>query len=58
MIVKEKANRPPDKFAYVRDTPSRGYWAKKAAGQRVKKIQLPNRSADELIEIRPNPFND
>jgi hypothetical protein len=38
--------------------PPRGYWAKKAAGQRVKKIQLPNRSADELIEIRPNPFND
>ena len=38
--------------------PPRGYWAKKAAGQRVKKIQLPNRNADELIEIRPNPFND
>ena len=38
--------------------PPRGYWAKIAAGQRVKKIQLPNRSADELIEIRPNPFND
>lgn len=38
--------------------PPRGYWAKKAAGQKVKKIQLPNRSSNELIEIRPNPFND
>ena len=38
--------------------PPRGYWAKKAAGQRVKKIQLPNRSSNELIEICPNPSND
>lgn len=38
--------------------PPRGYWAKKAAGQRVKKIRLPNLSSNELIEIRPNPFND
>lgn len=38
--------------------PPRGYWAKRAVGQRVKKTQLPNRSSNELIEIHPNPFYD
>lgn len=27
--------------------PLRGYWAKKAAGQKVKKIQLPNRNSKD-----------
>jgi hypothetical protein len=34
--------------------PPRGYWAKKAAGQRLPKEPLPRRSSEEIIEIRPN----
>ena len=37
--------------------PSRGYWAKKAAGQRMLKEPLPRRSSDETIEIAPNLSN-
>lgn len=37
--------------------PPRGYWAKKAAGQRMSKEPLPSRSLDEMIEISPNLSN-
>ena len=35
--------------------PPRGYWARKAAGQRLQKVPLPNRSSEKIIEISPNP---
>jgi hypothetical protein len=38
--------------------PPRGYWAKKAAGQKVEKDPLPNRNSNELIEIRSIPSTD
>ena len=37
--------------------PPRGYWAQKAAGQRMPKEPLPKRSSDEIIEISPNLSN-
>jgi hypothetical protein len=37
--------------------PPRGYWARKAAGQHMKKVPLPKRSSDGIIEISPNPLN-
>lgn len=37
--------------------PPRGYWAQKAAGQRMAKEPLPRRSSDEIIEISPNLAN-
>ena len=37
--------------------PPRGYWARKAAGQRLQKAPLPNRSSEEIIEIRSNLSN-
>jgi len=37
--------------------PPRGYWAQKAAGQRMPKEPLPRRSSDEMIEISPNLSN-
>lgn len=37
--------------------PPRGYWARKAAGQHLKKEPLPKRSSEVIIEISPNPFN-
>ena len=37
--------------------PPRGYWAKKAAGQRMPKEPLPKRSSEEIIEISPNLSN-
>ena len=37
--------------------PERGYWARKVSGQRVQPVPLPNRSRNELIEIRPNLSN-
>ncbi len=37
--------------------PPRGHWARKAAGQRLQKVPLPNRSSEEIIEICPNPSN-
>jgi hypothetical protein len=36
--------------------PPRGYWARKAAGQRVKRLPLPQEE-DVTIEISPNPFS-
>lgn len=35
--------------------PPRGYWARKAAGQRVTRLPLP-RGEDVTIEINPNPY--
>lgn len=37
--------------------PPRGYWARIAAGQRLKKLPLPNRSSEGFIEISPNLSN-
>ena len=37
--------------------PPRGYWARKAAGQRLEKVPLPNQSSNEIIEISPNLSN-
>jgi len=37
--------------------PPRGYWAQKAAGQRMTKEPLPRRSSDEMIQISPNLSN-
>ncbi|MFO7860600.1 MAG: hypothetical protein R6U41_05185, partial [Desulfosalsimonas sp.] len=37
--------------------PPRGYWAQKAAGQRMAKEPLPRHSSDEMIEISPNLSN-
>ena len=36
--------------------PPRGYWAKKAVGQHLQKIPLPNRSSDEIIENLSNQW--
>lgn len=36
--------------------PPRGYWAKKAAGQKIKRIPLPTGKNEEMIEISANPF--
>ncbi len=37
--------------------PGIGYWAKKAAGYRMKNVPLPDPSKETVIEIRPNPSN-
>jgi len=36
--------------------PPRGYWARKAAGYRVKQLPLPS-GEDVTIEINPNPYS-
>ena len=35
--------------------PGIGYWAKKAAGQQLKKIPLANTSSEKTITINPSP---
>jgi hypothetical protein len=37
--------------------PPRGYWARKATGQRVKRLPLPQEE-DVTIEISPNPYSE
>jgi hypothetical protein len=39
-------------------SPSRGYWAKAESRRKPKQIPLPRKDADEIIEIRPNPFHN
>jgi len=41
---------------YNTPSPPRGYWAKKAAGQDLKRIPLPSGKREEMIEINANQF--
>ena len=38
--------------------PSRGYWAKREAGENVKTTPLPPGLDEEVIEIRPSSYHD
>jgi hypothetical protein len=37
--------------------PTRGYWARKQAGNAPKRIPLPPGDSDQIIEIHPNPYS-